>query len=98
MTLALWNGAWAFAAQASTLLTLGLLASWALRRRPARAHAALLAAALACAAAPLLWGGAQQAGVGLWEGRPAVMRPGIAREAQRSAVLPEPAVPGFVLP
>ncbi|WP_165069480.1 M56 family metallopeptidase [Paludisphaera rhizosphaerae] len=58
----IWTVAW----QATTFLALGLAASFALRRRPARAHQALLLAMLGAVAAPALTEAGRRLGLGLW--------------------------------
>ena len=58
----IWTVAW----QGTTFLALGLAASFALRRRPARAHQALLLAMIGAVAAPALTEGGRRLGLGLW--------------------------------
>ncbi|WP_165069478.1 M56 family metallopeptidase [Paludisphaera rhizosphaerae] len=52
--------------QATMFLALGLAASFALRRRPARAHQALMLAMFGAVAAPLLTEAGRRLGLGMW--------------------------------
>jgi len=57
---------WTIAWQSSAFLALGLAASLALRKRPARAHWVLLSAMLAVLASPALTETGRRLGWGLW--------------------------------
>ena len=58
---------WTFAWQSSLILAIGLASAFACRKRPARAHRALLAAMLAAFAAPALTETGRRLGWGLWD-------------------------------
>jgi len=65
---------WTIAWQSSAFLALGLAASLALRKRPARAHWALLSAMLAALISPALTETGRRLGWGLWSSPSSVMK------------------------
>ncbi|MHC4498355.1 MAG: M56 family metallopeptidase, partial [Planctomycetota bacterium] len=66
----LFNCVW----QSTACISAGLLASFILRRRPARAHQLLLLAMLAAVAVPMMSGAVKRFELGMFKGRPPVIQ------------------------